>query len=242
MGIELSDLKRVARITGFWYLLWAITGMYSVMYVTPKIIVSGDAVATGANMLAHEFLFKTHIITDFLSIVLTLVLVWALYRLFKQVSERQAKFMVALLIVTLPAAFIMAAFNIASLMIYKGQVLTTFELAQRQDLGMFFLKLNDYATTAFTAFWGLWLFPMAILVYKSRFLPRLLGVWLAINGLVYVVLSLTSLLWPSYRSMVFNYGMPAMFGELAFAIWLVARGANVLPLRPAGAVSGAQGA
>lgn len=225
--MEPSDLKRVARITGFWYLLWAITGMYSVMYVSPKIIDSRDAVATGANMLAHELLFKTLIINDLLSIVLTLVMVWALYRLFEHVSERQAKFMVALLIVTLPAAFIMEAFNIASLMTFKGEVLTTFDVAQRQDLGLLFLKLNDYATIAFTAFWGLWLFPLAILVYKSRFLPRLLGVWLAINGLAYVILSLTSLLWPGYRSVVFNYGMPAMFGELAFALWLVARGANV---------------
>jgi hypothetical protein len=121
----------------------------------------------------------------------------------------------------------MEAFNIASLMVFKGEILTKFNVAQRQDLAMFFLKLNDYTSIAFTTFWGLWLFPLAILVYKSRFLPRFLGVWLAINGLAYLVQSSVSLLWPSYKSVVFNFSWPAMFGELAFAIWLVARGANI---------------
>ena len=227
MASDPSTLKREARVAGFWYLLWAILGMFGVMYVSPQIFVSGDAAATGANMLAHEFLFKSTIIVGLVGIALTLVLMWALYRLFERVNERQAKFMVALFIVTVPASFVIEAFNIASLMIFKGEVLKTFEIAQRQDIAMLFLKLVDYTTIAFIAFWGLWLFPLALLVYRSRFLPRFLGVWLAINGLAYIGQSLTSLLWPSYRNMVFNYSMPAMFGELVFAVWLLVMGARI---------------
>ena len=72
------------------------------------------------------------------------LLVLVLYRLFKQVNENQAKLLVALVVVQIPAVFIMEAFNITSLMIFKGEILKTFELSQRQDLAMLFLKINDY--------------------------------------------------------------------------------------------------
>ena len=210
--------------------------MYGALYVSPKIIVSGDAAATGANMLAHEFLFKTSILNGLVSITLTLVLMWALYRLFEQVSERQAKFMVALFLVTVPASFVTGAFEIGSLMIFKGEVLKTLEITQRQDVAMFLLNLNNYASIGFLAFWGLWLFPLAFLVYKSRFLPRVLGIWLAVNGVAYLVQSVTSLFWPGAKSAVFALSWPAMIGELAFAIWLVVRGANVKGLTVNGPV------
>ena len=230
MAPEPSELNRAARVAGIWYLVWSVTGMYNMLYVSPKIFVAGDAAATGANMLAHETLFKTSIVNGFISIVLTLVLMWALYRLFEHVSKSQAMLMVALFLVTVPAGFVMTAFDIASLMVFKGDVLTTFDVAQRQDLALFIHELNDYMTIAFLAFWGLWLFPLAGLTYRSRFLPRFLGVWLAINGLAYVMQSVTSLFWPGYKEMVFNYSLPAMLGELVFAVWLVARGAR--PRKP----------
>jgi hypothetical protein len=68
----------------------------------------------------------------------------------------------ALVIVQIPAAFIMEAFNITSLMIFKGEILKTFELTQRQDVAMLFLRINDYGTLTLEVFWGLWLFPLAI--------------------------------------------------------------------------------
>jgi hypothetical protein len=75
-------------------------------------------------------------------------------------------------------------------------------------------------------FWGLWLFPLALLVYRSRFLPRLLGVWLALAGLAWVILSLTGILWPEYQDKVNTYLQPAIFGEIVFMLWLLIRGAK----------------
>lgn len=226
MEMDSVSLKKTARIAGFWYLVWSITGMYSMFYVPPKIIVPGDAAATGNNMLAHEFLFRTHIVNDLVNTAITVILVFALYRLFKQVDEHKAKLMVAFLIVLAPAVFIIAAFNIASLLIFKGEVLKSFEVVQRQDVAMLLLKVNNYATMAFILFWGLWLFPLARLVYKSRFLPRFLGVWLAINGVAYLAQSFTVLLLPHYKDIVFNISWPAMLGELAFMLWLAIMGAK----------------
>jgi hypothetical protein len=153
-------------------------------------------------------------------------MVLLLYRLFKHVNERQAKLLVAFVIVQIPTVFFMEAFNITSLMILKGEILKTFELTQRQDLAMLFLKINDYGVLTLETFWGLWLFPLAILVYRSRFLPRFLGVWLIITGFFYLVLSFTSLLLPQYKDMVSNsvFAFPAELGEVALMLWLLIKG------------------
>ena len=162
MEMNSSSLKNTARLAGLWYLLLAITGVYSIIYVPSKIMVRGDAVATANNILANEFIFRTGIISDIISNTIFVFLVLVLYRLFKQVNEHRAKLMVALVIVQIPAVFIMEAINITSLMIFKGEILKTFELSQRQDLAMLFLKINDYGTLPLEMFWGLWLIPFGL--------------------------------------------------------------------------------
>ncbi|MBK9014388.1 MAG: hypothetical protein IPM82_10020 [Saprospiraceae bacterium] len=69
-------------------------------------------------------------------------------------SERQAKLLVAMVIVQIPVGLFMEAINITSLMLFKGEILKTFELGQRQDLAMLFLKINDYATITLEMYWG----------------------------------------------------------------------------------------
>lgn len=228
MEMNSSSLKKTARLVGLVYLVWIITGLYGMFYVPSQINMKGDAAATAQNILSHEFLFRTSIINDIITNTIWVFMVLILYRMFKQVNGRQAKLLVALVIVQIPVAFIMEAFNIASLMIFKGEILKTFELAQRQDLGMLFLKINDYGVLTLEMFWGLWLFPLAVLVYRSRFLPRFLGVWLAVTGVFYLVLSFTGIMLPQYKDLVIHsvFALPAELGEVAFALWLLIRGAK----------------
>lgn len=220
------SLKKTARLAGLLYLIWIMTGIYGMFYIPSQINMRGDAVATAKNILSNEFLFRTSIVNDIISNTIWVFLVLVLYRLFKHVNERQAKLLVALVIVQIPVAFFMGAFNITSLMIFKGEILKTFELSQRQDLAMLFLKISDYGVLILETFWGLWLFPLAILIYRSRFLPRFLGVWLIITGIFYLVLSFTSLLIPQYKDTVLNsvFALPAEIGEVAFMLWLLIRG------------------
>ncbi len=229
MEMNSSSLKKTARFAGLVYFVWILTGLFGVFYVPSQINMRGDAAATAQNILSHEFLFRASIINDLISHVIWVFMVLILYRMFKQVSERQSRLLVAFVIVQIPVVFIMEAFNIASLMIFKGGILKTFELAQRQDLGTLFLKMNDYGVLTLELFWGLWLFPLAILVYKSRFLPRFLGVWLAVTGIFYVVLCFVSILLPQYKDMILNspFALPAEIGEVAFALWLLIMGAKV---------------
>jgi len=226
MEMNSSPLKSTARLAGLLYFIWIITGVYGLFYVPSQINTQGDAATTAQNILSHEFLFRTSTLNDLISGALWVFMALVLYRLFKPVSERQAKLLIALVIVQIPAAFFVEALNIASLMIFKGEILKSFEIAQRQDLAMLFLKSGDYLVSTLILFWGLWLFPLAILVYKSRFLPRFLGVWLVITGIFYVILSFTGILLPEHKDMVSNsvFALPAELGEVAFMLWLLIKG------------------
>jgi hypothetical protein len=91
---------------------------------------------------------------------------------------------------------------------------------------MLFITLHGHGFGIAEIFWGLWLFPLALLVYRSRFLPRFLGVWLAIAGFAWVSLSLTGVLVPQYEDKLYTLAQPAFFGEIAFMLWLVIKGAK----------------
>lgn len=225
MENKVSSLRKTAKLAGFLYLILVITGVYSIMYLSSQIIVQGDAITTAKNILAKEFLFRTSIINDLLSNTIFVLLVLVLYRMFKQVNEHQAKLMVAFVIVQVPAVFIMEALNITSLMIFKGEILQTFELNQKQDLAMLFLKINDNGTLTMEMFWGLWLLPFGLLVYKSRFIPIIFGILLVIAGIAYIVDSFVSLLFPTYSTFV---NQPTLLlvaiGEISITLWFLIKG------------------
>ena len=91
---------------------------------------------------------------------------------------------------------------------------------------MLFLRLHGHGIRVNEIFWGLWLFPFGLLVYKSGFLPRILGVWLMLNCLAYLATSVTGILWPHYEQRVSSWFFPIMFGELAVMLWLIIMGAK----------------
>lgn len=217
--------KRTARFAGLLYLIWVFTGIFGVMYVPAKTIVRGDAAATAIKILENEFLFRTNILNDIVSNLLWVIIVFVLYRLLRTVSENQAKLMVALVLVQVPTVFFMEAFNISSLMLFKGELLKTFDVSQRQDLAMLLLRINDYGTIVLEMFWGLWLFPFGYLVYRSNFIPRILGVFLLLNGIAYVLHSFTSLLYPEYKTLVGQIAIPFWtVGEISISLWLLIKG------------------
>jgi hypothetical protein len=224
MEEKITSLKKTARIAGLLYFMLAIPAPYSLIYVPSKIMVRGDAAATANNILANEFLFRTAIAGQLISQTIFIFLVLVLYRLFKQVNEYQAKLMVALVIVSIPVAFLIEAFNVTALMILKGEVLKTLPPEQQQDLAMLFLKVHGYGIMIVQIFWGLWLIPFGLLVYKSEFIPRILGVLLIVAGIAYVIVSFTFLLFPWYSAFVEQYSFPFFFGELAMILWLLIKG------------------
>ena len=218
-------LKKTARIVGLLYLMVILTGVYIIMYLPSIITVKGDAATVANNILSNEFLFRTGIIGDLISNIFFIFLVLALYRLLKQVNEHRAKLMVTLVMVQIPAVFFIEAFNITSLMIFKGELLQTLELSQRQDLAMLFFKINNYAALILEIFWGLWLIPFGLLVYKSQFIPRIFGILLIIAGIAYINDSFVAILFPSYSPFL---NLPTLLlvaiGEISITLWLLIKG------------------
>lgn len=223
----MTAIAKNARIAGFFYLLDVLVAPFRLIYIPNKLFVSGNAAATANNIIAHQSLFRAGIVSDLFCGVIEIFLVLALYRLLKGVNRKRAVLMVILGLMTAPIFFVNVLNDVAALTLVHGaDFLSVFDRPQRDALAMLFLHMHGQETVASEIFWGLWLFPLAALVYRSRLLPRFLGVWLAINGLAYLALSITSLLFPQYEGMVSTYIFPAQLGEVAFMLWLLVLGAN----------------
>jgi hypothetical protein len=198
------------------------------MYVPHTLVVPGNATATANNILASEMLFRIGIVSGLLYPVGWILLVMALYRLLSGVSKTHAALMVSLVLVSVAIAFLNEVNNLAALMLFRGaDFLAVFDKPQRDALAMLFLRLHSQGNLVNGIFWGLWLFPFGVLVIRSRFLPRILGVLLIVNCFAYLVASLTSLLLPAYGNVVFRASMPALLGELWIMLWLLIKGAKV---------------
>src|SRR5256886_4657623 len=227
----MNQARNPGRVVGFWYLLLVLGGPLRLIYIPNKLFVHDNAAATAGNIAAHEWLFRFGMLSDLFGAVVLIFLVLAFYRLFKGVDQQLA---VLLVIVggVMPALinFVNVVSDAGALMVARSggaggaAFLSVFDKPQRDALVLLFLRLHHAQIVAAEILWGLWLFPMGALAYKSRFLPRFIGVWLIINGVAYVVLSLTVLFFPDYQDKVFAYSQPALFGELAIMLWLPVQG------------------
>jgi len=216
-----------ARRAGLLYVLMSVLGFFAMVYVPNKLIVHGNAAATATNIGASETLFRLGIAGELIGQAGFIFVALALYDLFKGVNRSHATLMVLLIVVSVPIAFLNELNSFAALALVRGaDFLSIVNQPQREALAMFFLNLHGRGLAVAEIFWGLWLFPLALLVYKSKFLPRFLGIWLALAGLAWLLLSLTSTLLPQYQSQVNTCCQPAFFGEIAFMLWLLIRGAK----------------
>jgi uncharacterized protein DUF4386 len=224
----MSSARNPGRIAGLWYLLLTILGPLRLIYIPGKLFVPGNAAATANNIAAHQMLFRFGIVADLACAVILIFLAMAFYRLFKGVDQNLAV-LVVIFGGVMPAVvdFVGVVNDLATAMVVHGaSFLSVFDKPQQDALALLFLHLRDHQNAAAEILWGVWLLPLAVLVYRSRFLPRFLGVWLVLNGIAYVVLSLTGVLLPQYQAKVFNYGQPAFFGEIAIMLWLLIKGAR----------------
>ena len=226
----MDSTTRSARVAGALYLLMTLTAPIGLMYVPGKLVVRGDATATAGNLLASESLFRLGIASELFSAVVMILLVLALHRLLERVDRHLAVLMVILALVQVPIAFLNAVNALGALVIVRGAgFLSVFDKPQRDALAMLFLRLHDHGIIVNEVFWGLWLFPLGLLVFRSAILPRILGVWLIINGFAYLVSSSTSLLLPQYGARVSRIVFPALLGEMALMLWLLIMGARPQP-------------
>ncbi len=224
----MDPLDKQARIAGALYLALAATGPFHLLYVPHALIVPGNSSATAANIVSHEMLFRLGIVAGLLEPITFIFVALALYNLLTRVSKPYASVMVALVMVSAAVGFANVLNNIAALVLARGDdFLSAIDKPQRDALAMLFLRLHGQGNVINEIFWGLWLFPFGVLVMRSGFLPRILGILLVINSFAYVAQSLTSLLFPGYADLVATWTFPALFGELWIMFWLLIKGAKV---------------
>lgn len=221
---EKTNPNRTARIAGLLYLPpWFLSIL--AMFLRQSLIVPGDAAATASKILASESLFRLSIVIDLVVQVVFVWLVLVLYKLLKPVNKGQAGLMVILFLVSVPIAMLnMLNQSVALLLLNSAGRLTASTVDQLQALVPLFLDLHEHGIMIAYIFWGLWLFPLGHLVFKSGFLPRVLGVLLMISCFGYLIDFLTFFLFPNFEVSI---NMITGWAELFLCLWLLVKGVNV---------------
>ncbi len=206
--------NQTARTAGILYLLLIPLGIFGILYIPSTLIVPGDLQATADKIMANEFTFRLSIISALLVQLINIFLVLFLYKLLKPVNKNHAVLMLIFILIAVPIAFINEANYCAVLLVLNSG-------DPSLDLMSLFLELHQQGISIVQIFWGLWLFPMGYLVFKSGFLPKFIGILLMIGCFGYMIDSVTFLLYPNLDFTVSEF---TFIGEVLLPLWLVIKG------------------
>jgi Domain of unknown function (DUF4386) len=225
--MHMNQIKRQARLAGLLYLVASVPAPFGLIYVPNKLIVLNDATATANHIRASQSLLRRGIACELLSAIGFIFVVVALYRLFKAVNETQALLMMILILVSIPISLLSVVNEIVALDVVSGaDFLSVFDTGQLNALAYILMRLHSRTILVAEIFWGLWLFPLGVLVIRSRFIPRVLGYLLFLAALGYLASSLTFLLLPAYGPVVDKFASQLPLCELPIILWLLIWGAK----------------
>jgi hypothetical protein len=158
-------------------------------------------------------------------------LVLSLNRLFKEVNVNYAKLMVTLVMVAVPIAFLNSLNLIAAQMLVgDSYYLEVFDRDQKNALMMLFINLYEQGIIIVEIFWGLWLLPLGLLIIRSEFIPKIIGVFLVIGCFSYLLESFASFFLPDYKDIISPFLMlPLIIGEFSIIFWLLIKGVKPTP-------------
>jgi hypothetical protein len=209
--------KSQARRAGLLYVMASSLAPFAYLYVPGVLLVQRDALATADRVRASENLLRAAIVAELYSVTILVFAALALYELFKRVDPRTSLLMAVLMLISVPISYANVLNYIAPLVLLKSPaiaaVLGPGQVAAQVTL---FLRLHNYGLLVNQIFWGLWLFPIGVLVMRSGFFPRWLGVPLFFAGAGYVINSLGRLLLPPSLRWITDYGQLLGVGELPF--------------------------
>ena len=213
---EKMNPNKMARIAGLLYIPPWILSLVAI-FLRQSLIVPGDSASTAKNIAASEFTFSLSVVMDLVVQVVFIFLVLALYKLLKHVNKNQAVLMKVLFLVSVPIAML------NTLNLFAAQLLSN-TAVQFQELVPLFLKINEIGIYIAYIFWGLWLFPFGYLVFKSGFLPKILGIYLMISCFGYLIDFVTFFFVPDFGVSI---NMFTGWAELFACLWLLIKGVNV---------------
>lgn len=223
--LNANSIQKTARTAGFLYLILAVCGGFAEFFVRQALIVPGDAAATVANIQASESMFRLGFVSELIGQAVFILLVLALYKLLRPINQSQAVLMVTFVIVAVTITCLNMLNQFAALLLLSGaDYLAVFAADQLQALVLLFLNLHHAGYLIAQVFFGLWLLPLGYLVYKSGFLPKIIGVLLMVACFGYLLDVLIFSLFPAFGVMVSEF---TFIGELLLLLWLLIKGVNV---------------
>jgi hypothetical protein len=216
--------KKTARLAGLLYLVFIVIGIFaSVFRDTP--IKFGDAAATVNNILASAWLFRFSFVSDLISAVFFLLSAWALYVLLRPVHQNIALLFLLLNLGGVAVQSINLLNQLAALLLLGGaDYLKVFQADQLQALAMFFLTLHKNGFWISQIFYGAWLLPLGYLVFKSGFLPKILGIVLMIHCVAWLMTFLQFFLFPGYEAITYLSYPLGFIAEFGLSLWLLIMG------------------
>jgi uncharacterized protein DUF4386 len=212
-----------ARITGIVYLVYFLAAISGEFFLK-GLVVDGDAAATANNILAHEPLFRLGLATGLVAIACYIAVTALFYDLFKPVNRNLSVLAVFFGLVGCSTTAFGSLFQLAPLVVLGGsQYLSVFKVEQLQALALIFLDLNAQAANICLVFFGFFDLLIGYLIFRSTFLPRILGVLMAVAGLGWL-----TFLYPPLANALSPYVLVLGFlAELLLMLWLLVKGVNV---------------
>ena len=221
----MTSIKNTARIAGFLYLLQIPLGVFGILYVPKVLIVTGNMAATASNIMANEFLFRLSIVSAILCALVTIATALYIYKVLKFVNECQAKWILLFIFIAAPISMLNELNSIAVLLLLKShEYAMIFTQSQLHSLVSLFLDLHKYGHQIAGIFFGLWLLPMGYLVFKSTYIPKIIGVFLIVTSLGYLIDFTTFFLYPEFGIIISEY---TWLGEVLMVLWLLIKGVNI---------------
>jgi hypothetical protein len=221
----MTSIKTTARIAGFLYLIQIPLGVFGILYVPKVLLVTGNMDATASNILANEFLFSLSIVSAILVALVTIATALYIYKVLRPVNENYARWILLFALIAAPISMVNELNNIAVLLLLKNhEYATIFTPGQLHNLVSVFLDLHKYGHKIAGIFFGLWLLPMGYLIIKSTYIPKVIGIFLIITCLGYLIDFTTFFLYPGFGIIISEY---TWLGEVLMVLWLLIRGVNV---------------
>lgn len=219
---------RLARTAGVFYVVTILGGLFAEIFVRGKMIVPNDAAATAQNILASETLFRLGFAADLVGGAAYVVVTLLLYELLKPVNRPVALLSVLFSLVGSAIGAAAAVAHIAPLLLLKGAAyLNVFSGAQLQAMGLFLLKLHQQGLLVALIFFGCYCLLLGWLIFNSTFMPRAVGVLIAISGAALLANSFGLFIAPPFGNAVNTYVLALDgLGEIALTVWLLVKGVN----------------
>ena len=211
-----------AQLAGVIILIEGLASVSGQLRIPSQFIVTRDAVTTAANILSNETLFRLGLTLTLISVAFHIAWVVLFYDLFKPVNRTLSLLAAFVGLIAIALQAVSAIFQIAPLTILHGDEFSSaFTMEQFQALAYLSLRLQGQTFNTYLVFFGLWCLLTGYLIFKSGFLPRLVGLLEMLAGVAYMIL-----LWPPLASAWFPYYLIFGIGELILLLWLLVKGVD----------------